>query len=108
MSRNSVDGILQGKIKLGADAAVAAGPVGRSAEASTNLKFGGILSYSRSKGLFIGAKLEGVVITQNWEGNKKIYGKSLSAEDILIDEKAKMPDSADDMLDVLKDYPYKR
>ena len=55
MSRRSVDGILQGKLKLGADASVAAGPVGRAAEASTDIQLkGGILSYSRSRGLFGG------------------------------------------------------
>lgn len=109
MNRRSVDGILQGKFKLGADASVAAGPVGRAAEASTDVQLkGGILSYSRSRGLFAGVKLEGAVITQHWDGNKELYGKSLSAEEILIKNKAKMPKSSDTLLKVLSKYPYKK
>jgi lipid-binding SYLF domain-containing protein len=108
MSDNSVNGILQGKIKLGVDAAVAAGPVGRNAAASTNVKFGGILAYSRTKGLFIGVKLEGAVITQHWAGDKKLYGKDVSAEDILLDNEVKMPDSAKKVMAVLNQYPYRK
>ncbi len=107
MNRRSIDGILRGKLKLGADAAVAAGPVGRSAEAATDTRLGGILSYSRNRGLFIGVNLEGTVITQHWDGNETLYGKSLSADDILVDKPPKMPDCADGILDVLKEYPYK-
>ena len=109
MNRRSVDGILQGKFKLGVDASVAAGPVGRSAEASTDIQLkGGILSYSRSRGLFAGAKLEGAVITQHWEGDRDLYGKSLSATEIMLDHKAKMPPSADKILAVLNKYPNKK
>lgn len=105
MNRRSVDGILQGKFKLGADAAIAAGPVGRATEASTDIQLkGGILSYSRSRGLFAGVKLEGAVITQHWDGDSELYGKSLSAEDILINNKAKMPKSASTLLKVLNKY----
>jgi len=109
MNRRSVDGILQGKCKLGVDASVSAGPVGRNAEASTDIQLkGGILSYSRSRGLFAGAKLEGAVITQHWEGDRDLYGKSLSATEIMLEHKAKMPKSADMVLSVLNKYPYKK
>ena len=109
MNRRSVEGILQGKFKLGADAGVAAGPVGRAAEASTDIQLkGGILSYSRSRGLFIGVKLEGAVITQHWEGDKELYGKSLSASEIMVENKAKMPESAGIILKVLAKYPFKK
>jgi len=109
MNRRSIDGILQGKFKLGADASVAAGPVGRAAEVSTDVQLkGGILSYSRSRGLFAGAKLEGAVIVENWDGNKELYGKSLSAREIMLENKAKMPESSDGVLKVLNKYPYKR
>ncbi|MCG2704931.1 MAG: lipid-binding SYLF domain-containing protein [Candidatus Omnitrophica bacterium] len=108
-NKRSVDGILQGKFKLGADVSVAAGPMGRAAEASTDVQLkGGILSYSRSRGLFAGAKLEGAVITQHWDGNKELYGKGLSANEILLENKAKMPDSAKAILSVLNKYPYKK
>ncbi len=109
MNRRSIDGILQGKFKLGADASVAAGPVGRAAEASTDVQLkGGILSYSRSRGLFAGVKLEGAVITQHWDGDKELYGKSLSAEDILLKNKAGMPKEADNIVKVLNKYPEKK
>lgn len=109
MNRRSVDGILQGKFKLGADASIAGGPVGRAAEASTDAQLkGGILSYSRSRGLFAGVKLEGAVIAEHWEGDKELYGKSLSSEDILLKNKAPMPNSAGEVLKVLNKYPYKK
>lgn len=109
MNRRSVDGILQGKFKLGADANVAAGPVGRSAQAATDIQLkGGILSYSRNRGLFIGVNLAGTVITQHWDGDKELYGKDLSAREILLENKAKMPKSADRVLSILEKYPYKR
>ena len=105
MNRRSVDGILQGQFKLGADASVAAGPVGRNAEASTDVQLkGGILSYSRSRGLFAGVKLEGAVITQHWDGDKELYGKSLSAREILLENKTVMPKSADGLLKTLNKY----
>lgn len=105
MNRRSVDGLLQGKFKLGADASVSAGPVGRNAEASTDIQLkGGILSYSRSRGLFAGAKLEGAVIAQHWDGNASLYGEKLSARDILLENKTNMPQSADTLLKVLNRY----
>jgi len=109
MSRRSVDGILQGKFKLGADAAVSAGPVGRDAQASTDVQLkGGILSYSRSRGLFIGVKLEGAVITEHLDGDMALYGENVSARDIMLDKKVSMPKSADHVLSVLDRYPSKR
>lgn len=102
MNRRSVDGLLQGKFKLGADASVAAGPVGRDAEASADIQLkGGILAYSRSRGLFIGIKLEGAVIKEHNEGNEELYGKKLSAEEILIQNKAAMPREANGLLRLL-------
>ncbi|MBF0252811.1 MAG: lipid-binding SYLF domain-containing protein [Candidatus Omnitrophica bacterium] len=109
MNRRSVDGLLKGKLKLGADAAVAAGPVGREAAASTDIQLkGGILTYSRSRGLFAGVKLVGDVITQHHAGNKALYGKKLSAREIILENKASMPKSADNLLNVLGKYPYKK
>ena len=75
MNKRSVDGLLKSKFKLGADAAVSAGPVGRDAEASTDAQLkGGILSYSRSRGLFAGIKLEGSALVLHKDGNKILYG----------------------------------
>jgi len=90
MSDRGVDGLLQSKFTLGGDASVAAGPVGRDTQASTDLQLkGGILSYSRSRGAFVGIKLEGTVISQNTEGNQALYKKGLTAEEILKEGKAK-------------------
>lgn len=104
-NRRSVDGLLQGKFKLGADAAVSAGPVGRNAEASADIQLkGGILAYSRSRGLFVGIRLDGDVISQDWSGNEALYGKKLSAKEILLERKAAMPSSAKQVLEVLNKY----
>ena len=108
MTRRSIHALLSGKFKLGADASVAAGPVGREASAATDAQLGGILTYSRAKGLFIGLKLEGAVITQHWEGDNTLYGESVSAKEILLENKVKMPASAKRVLEVLQKYPYKR
>jgi lipid-binding SYLF domain-containing protein len=75
-TRRSVDRILQGRDKftLGADAAIAAGPVGRQAEASTDLQLKAeILSYSRSRGLFVGVALEGSSLRIDWPGDSAYY-----------------------------------
>lgn len=109
MSRRSVDGLIEGKFKLGADASVAAGPVGRAAEASVDIQLkGGILSYSRSRGLFAGAKLEGAVISEQWEADQTIYGKPLSAKQILWKNEARMPKCAAGVLKILDKYPFKK
>ncbi len=105
MDRQSIDALLAGKVKLGVDASIAAGPVGREASAATDIKLkGGILSYSVSRGLFIGAKLEGVVLTEHEDGNRELYGKRLSAHEILIERKAQMPRAARRLLGALNRY----
>ncbi len=76
--------LLQDKVKLGGDLAVAAGPVGRNAQASTTeLANAAILTYSRSKGLFAGVDLTGDVVHQNTDDTREYYGKDLSFETIL-------------------------
>lgn len=105
MDKKSVEALLSGKVKLGADASVAAGPVGRSASAATDIQLkGGILSYSRSRGLFIGIKLEGAVLAQHWDGNRELYGRDVSADDILIKNKTRMPRSASSLVRPLSAY----
>ena len=83
--RKGVEGLLKGKFTLGADAAVAAGPVGRSAEAATDVMLKSeILSYSRSRGLFAGVSLEGASLAVDDEATDTYYGKrGLNASDIL-------------------------
>lgn len=76
MNESGLNGLLKDKFELGGEASIAAGPVGREAAASTNPRLdAGILSYSRSKGAFIGAALKGAVITPDNDLNEAIYNK---------------------------------
>jgi lipid-binding SYLF domain-containing protein len=92
MNDDALKGLLGDKLEIGGEASAAAGPVGRSAAASTNLKLdAGILSYSRSKGLFAGLELKGAVINPDNNLNEALYG--LKAKDILTgSNKVKMSD----------------
>lgn len=85
-----VEGLLKGKVTLGADASVAAGPVGRSAEAATDVMLkSGILSYSRSRGLFAGVSLEGAVLLIDEDADAAYYGKTIRASEILAGQGGK-------------------
>ena len=80
MNPSGLEGLLKDKFELGGEASIAAGPVGREAAASTNPRLeAGILSYSRSKGAFIGAALKGAVISPDNDLNEAIYGKKADA-----------------------------
>jgi len=84
-NKEGVNSLLKGKVKLGADATVAAGPVGRKGEIGTDIKLNSaVYSYSRSKGLFAGVSLDGAAITIDDSGNQKAYGKDVRAEDLLM------------------------
>lgn len=95
MNPDGIEGLLGDKFEIGGEAGVAAGPVGREAAASTNPRLdAGILSYSRSKGIFIGAALKGAVISPDNDLNEAVYG--LKAKDVLIGKPialAQMPPS---------------
>ena len=82
-----------GNVTLGADASVAAGPVGRAAEADVTPR-AAIYTYSKSKGLFIGASLEGAVIGTRKGANERYYGRPVSAYDILSGRVAPPPEAA--------------
>ncbi|MCA1850091.1 MAG: lipid-binding SYLF domain-containing protein, partial [Acidobacteria bacterium] len=83
MNEDAVKGLLEDKFEIGGEGSVAAGPVGRAASASTNLTLdAGILSYSRSKGLFAGLELKGVVINPDNDLNRDVYG--VEAKEILL------------------------
>jgi lipid-binding SYLF domain-containing protein len=80
MNPSGLNGLLKDKFELGGEASIAAGPVGREAAASTNPRLdAGILSYSRSKGAFIGAALKGAMITPDNDLNEAVYGKKADA-----------------------------
>ena len=92
--------VMHGKAKLGGDASIAAGPVGRTAEASTNASMNAqMLSYSRSQGVFAGLSLSGTSLGPDGDANKDLYGKKLTGEEIFKDEKA--PPSAELMISTL-------
>jgi len=85
MNSNGAQKLVEGKTKLGADASVAGGPVGRTAEGSTGVLLQTeILTYSRSRGLFAGISLEGQVIKDDSGANQNLYGKKITAKDILF------------------------
>lgn len=93
MNESAVQGLLEDKFEMGGEASAAAGPVGRTASATTNLTLdAGILSYSRSKGLFAGLELKGAVVNPDNKLNEAVYGmkadRLLSAADQLTVEKA--------------------
>jgi lipid-binding SYLF domain-containing protein len=92
-------------VKLGADASAAAGPKGRSADASTDVVMRAeMLSYSRSRGLFAGISLEGSTLRADNRANRKLYGRELTAKEILREGKAGSPASAHELIALLNKY----
>ena len=92
MDKDGLNSLLSDEFTLGADASVAAGPVGRQAGASTDLKLGAqILSYSRSKGLFVGLGLKGVVIKPDKDDMRDVYGEGVTAKEVLKENKVIAP-----------------
>ncbi len=86
MNPGGMKKLVQDSVKLGAELSAAAGPVGRSAEGATDAELHAeILSYSRSRGLFGGASLDGAVYKQDEDDNQKVYGRRVTAKEILID-----------------------
>jgi lipid-binding SYLF domain-containing protein len=89
MNRRGVERLLANQFKIGADTAVAAGPVGREAEASTDLQMRAeILSYSRARGLFAGVTIKGSVIKADADANARFYGRPLGVRDIVLHGRA--------------------
>jgi len=92
MNNRGASSLLHSKVKLGADAAVAAGPKGRDAQADTDAYLRAeMLSYSRSRGVFAGISLEGTTLRPDDEANRKIYGKEASAAAIIGESKYQTP-----------------
>lgn len=104
MNDHALQSLLKDKFKLGADASVAAGPVGRSASASTDLKLNAeILSYSRSKGAFAGVSLDGAKMQADKSGDEAMYGHEVNRREIL-DGKVAVPASARELVEELGGY----
>jgi lipid-binding SYLF domain-containing protein len=95
MTPRSAQNILSTKVKLGGDVSAAAGPVGRNASAETDISLRAeILSYSRARGLFAGISLAGSTLRPDNEANKSLYGKEVSAEDVVFKRAVAAPASA--------------
>src|SRR5271163_2233323 len=95
MTPRSAANILSSKVKIGADASAAAGPVGRNASAETDATLRAeILSYSRARGLFAGISLSGSTLRPDNDGNKRLYGKEVTAESIVFKGAVPAPESA--------------
>jgi SH3 domain-containing YSC84-like protein 1 len=102
MNESGANSIMSSKVKVGADASAAAGPVGRNASAETDVVLKAeILSYSRAKGLFAGISLEGSTLRSDDGGNKALYGKELSAKEIVREGKVPAPAAARRLLAIL-------
>ena len=109
MNSEGLDSLLSNKFTLGADASVAAGPVGRAAGADTDAVMKAkILSYSRSRGLFAGLELKGVVITPDEGDMRDVYGKNVTAKAVLKEGKVAAPASVREFPTTLDRYSARR
>jgi lipid-binding SYLF domain-containing protein len=104
MNDHALRSLLSDKFKLGADASVAAGPVGRQAAAGTDIKLNAeILTYSRSKGAFAGVSLDGAVVQADKSGDQAMYGHDVNRHEILSGKVA-VPKPARSLLEGLSKY----
>src|SRR5882672_850432 len=102
MNPRGAESLMGSKVKLGADAAAAAGPKGRAATGATDVVMRAeILSYSRSRGLFAGVSLEGSTLRPDNRANRKLYGRKLTVKQILRQGKARVPASGHELISLL-------
>ena len=103
MNQKGVDNLLKSKFTLGADASIAAGPLGRNAEAATDLRMRAeILSYSRSRGVFAGISLEGASLRQDTGANHALYGAPVHPRKILLESGQSIPPAAQGFVDAIE------
>ena len=104
-NRRGLENLVRNEFKVGAGAAVTGGPVGRDAQAATDIQLRAeILSYSRSRGLFAGATIEGSTIKEDQDANARFYGERLATRAVVFDGKAKAPDGVKVWFDALMKY----
>jgi len=102
MNQEGANSVLSSKVKLGAEASVAAGPVGRTAAAATDMAMKAeILSYSRSRGIFGGVSLEGATLRSDDGANRSLYGKQWTAKEIVREGRVDVPLAAQPLLELL-------
>src|SRR6266704_2394346 len=103
MNDRGAGSLLHTKVKLGADASIAAGPKGRSAAADTDAYMRAeILSYSRARGVFAGISLDGSTLRPDEDANRRLYAKSTSAAKIILESDVTAPDAAHDLIAALQ------
>ncbi len=99
MNDSGAHSLLRSKVKLGADASAAAGPVGRTTSADTDAFMRAeILTYSRARGLFAGVSLEGSTLRPDGDANRNLYGKSLNPEEIVRESRVAAPAAAKELI----------
>jgi len=104
-NRRGVENLVSNQFKLGADAAVAAGPVGRDAQAATDVQLRAqILSYSRARGLFAGVTINGSTVRQDRDANERFYGKRLETKDVVFGPSPGSPEPVTVWLQALDRY----
>jgi len=102
MNPRGASSILSSKVKLGADAAAAAGPKGRNAQADTDVTMRAeVLTYSRSRGLFAGISLDGSTLRPDNDANERIYGRKLPAKDVVLHGAVPVPPAAKVLIETL-------
>jgi lipid-binding SYLF domain-containing protein len=108
MSQRGMDKLMTNKFTLGADASVAAGPVGRTADAKTDAYMTAeILAWSRAKGLFAGISLSGATLRNDLEGNKELYGSRLTNKEVLAGDRP-APEAAKKLIEELDKYSMRK
>ena len=102
MNEKGAKSVMTSKVKLGGDASVAAGPVGRAASAETDVVMNAeILSWSRNKGIFAGISLEGSTLRSDDDANDNLYRRELNAKQIILQGEAKTPPSGSGLISLL-------
>jgi lipid-binding SYLF domain-containing protein len=103
MNEKGADSVMSSKVKLGADASAAAGPVGRTTSAETDVVMKAeILSWSRSRGVFGGVSLAGSTMRSDDGANKHLYGREFSAKEIVREGKVKTPAAGKELIELLQ------
>jgi len=103
MNASGMEKMLRNRVSLGAEASVAAGPVGRDARAATDAQLKAeILSYSRTQGLFAGINISGGVVKADQEDNTDLYGADVSARDVVMQSSVKPPEATKPFMDALR------
>ena len=105
MNEKGIDHLLQDKFTFGGEATATAGPVGRTVNGSTDAQMHAqILTWSRSKGLFVGAALDGSSVRPDIDANKRLYGKPTSGTEILVNSKLNVPRGASRVVDAIRSH----